>query len=120
MIALPGTNGFVGEFLILLGTWKANKIAAGVAGLGVILGAVYMLLMVQKMMFGKVTHEVNRTLKDLSFREIAVLLPLLVAAIGMEILPNFFFEKMNVSINHFIQRSTSAVSFTAASFPIKK
>ena len=66
-IAVPGTNGFVGEFLVLLGTFKSNlPLWFGViAGTGVILGAAYMLWMVQKVFFGQVTHQENLGLQDL-------------------------------------------------------
>ena len=64
-IALPGTNGFVGEFLILLGAFKANVVYGILATTGVVLGAVYMLWMFQRVMFGVVTKEENRNLKDL-------------------------------------------------------
>src|SRR5499433_3614125 len=77
-VGLPGTNGFVGEFLVLLGAFRANPWWAAVAATGVILSAVYMLWMFQRVMFGPVTHEENRTLKDLSVRERLVFAPLLI------------------------------------------
>ena len=64
-IALPGTNGFVGEFLILLGAFKSNMVYGVLATTGVVLGAVYMLWMFQRVMFGVVTKEENKKLKDL-------------------------------------------------------
>ena len=105
-IALPGTNGFVGEFLILLGTWNANRGLAIVSALGVIFGAVYMLWMFQRVMFGPLNNEENKKLTDLNAREIVVLLPLIVAIFGMGIYPNFFFEKLGPSVDRFIARST--------------
>jgi NADH-quinone oxidoreductase subunit M len=104
-VALPGTNGFIGEFLILLGTWQSSRVLAAVASLGVIFGAVYMLWMFQRVMFGPITHEENRKLKDLNTREIFVLAPLIVAVFAMGVFPNFFFEKMEPSINRFLARS---------------
>ncbi len=68
-VALPGTNGFVGEFLILMGAFKNNVVYGTLATTGVILGAVYMLWMFQRVMFGVVTKEENRNLKDLDGRE---------------------------------------------------
>jgi NADH-quinone oxidoreductase subunit M len=115
-VALPGTNGFVGEFLILLGTWKANPGVAAVSALGVIFGAVYMLWMFQRVMFGPVKNEENRHLKDLSGREIAVLLPLIVAVFAMGVFPNFFFQKMEPSIARFVNRSKAAPTETAVAF----
>ncbi len=104
-IALPGTNGFIGEFLILLGTWKTNPGLAVLATTGVIFGAVYMLWMFQRVMFGPITKEENKTLKDLSLRESLVMAPLLIAMIVMGIVPNFFFEKMEPSIAKLLARS---------------
>jgi NADH-quinone oxidoreductase subunit M len=110
-VALPGTNGFIGEFLILLGAWKASPGLTTIASLGAIFGAVYMLWMFQRVMFGPVTHEENKKLKDLSWREITVLAPLIVAIFAMGIFPNFFFDKLTPSINRFLERS-GGVSIT--------
>src|ERR1051326_5229153 len=77
-IGLPGLNGFVGEFLVLLGTFGANRIRASVAAIGVILSAVYMLWMYQRVMLGKIENERNKPLLDLVGREYAMLIPLLV------------------------------------------
>lgn len=107
-VALPGTNGFVGEFLILLGTWKTAPLLAGIAALGVVFGAVYMLWMFQRVMFGPVTHEENKRLKDLSPREILTLAPLLIAIFWMGIAPNFFFEKLTPSLERVLNRVTAA------------
>jgi NADH-quinone oxidoreductase subunit M len=104
-VALPGTNGFVGEFLILLGTWKTSPWTAVIAGTGVIFGAVYMLWMFQRVMFGPLKNPENETLKDLSFREVLVLLPLLVMAVWMGIKPNLFFNKMDASVAAFLDRA---------------
>lgn len=105
-VALPGTNGFVGEFLILLGTWKTSPVIAAVGGLGVIFGAVYMLWMFQRVMFGKVTQPKNEGLKDLSFRERMVVAPFIIAIFVMGIYPNFFFRKMEPSVQRFLTRVT--------------
>jgi len=104
-VALPGTNGFVGEFLILLGTWKANPGLAVIATTGVIFGAVYMLWMFQRVMFGPITKDENKKLKDLSPREIFVLAPLMVAIVVMGVMPNFFFSKMENSVTKLLERT---------------
>jgi NADH-quinone oxidoreductase subunit M len=104
-VALPGTNGFVGEFLILLGSWKTSPGLTAIATTGVIFGAVYMLWMFQRVMFGPITNEENKHLKDLTFREMAVLAPLIGAIFFMGIYPNFFFEKLTPSIDRFMVRS---------------
>ena len=84
-VGLPGLNGFIGEFTILLGAFNSTVLAspwfAGVATLGVILAAVYLLHMFQKLFLGPVTHEENLKLKDVSVREILVLAPILAPGI---------------------------------------
>ncbi len=106
-VALPGTNGFIGEFMILLGSWKTNQGLAVISALGVVFGAVYMLWMFQRVMFGPVTNPENKKLKDLSFREVVVLLPLIFMVFFMGVAPNFFFQKMEPSIQRFLNRSTA-------------
>ncbi|MGK5088162.1 NADH-quinone oxidoreductase subunit M [Bdellovibrionota bacterium FG-2] len=112
-IALPGTNGFIGEFMILLGSWRANQTLTIVACLGVILGAVYMLWMFQRVMFGPIKKKENEQLKDLSFREILVLAPLVVAIFVMGFFPNYFFSKTQPSIERFLSRSGAKSQATA-------
>jgi NADH-quinone oxidoreductase subunit M len=116
-IALPGTNGFVGEFLVLLGSWQTNKTLTALSALGVIFGAVYMLWMFQRVMFGPVKHQENENLKDLSFREVMVLAPLLFAIFAMGIFPNFFFEKMEPSVEKLLNRSSSGLSTQPSAVP---
>ncbi|MCG8603574.1 NADH-quinone oxidoreductase subunit M [bacterium] len=101
-IGLPGLNGFVGEFLILVGTFLKSKLTGVLAATGVILAAVYMLTMFQRVMFGKLENEANRKLVDLSGREIAVLVPIVVVIIFIGVYPNAFLRKMEPSINHLI------------------
>ncbi|MEW6056567.1 MAG: NADH-quinone oxidoreductase subunit M [Bdellovibrionota bacterium] len=103
-IALPGTNGFVGEFLILMGAYQTNKVLAVVAGTGVIFGAVYMLWMFQRVMFGPVKNNENKHLKDLSLREICVMAPIIAAIFIMGIFPNIFLSKMDASIKAFLSQ----------------
>jgi NADH-quinone oxidoreductase subunit M len=101
-IALPGTNGFVGEFLILLGAFKANPVYGIVGATGVILAAAYMLWMFQRVMFGAITHEENRGLKDLNLREIVTLVPIIIMIIWMGVFPQFFFKRMELSVQHYL------------------
>jgi NADH-quinone oxidoreductase subunit M len=112
-VALPGTNGFVGEFLILLGAWQTNPGLTAISALGVIFGAVYMLWMFQRVMFGPITHKDNEELTDLTGRELAVLAPLIVAIFAMGIFPNFFFEKLEPSVGRFLARSGVKAAPTA-------
>jgi len=101
-VGLPGLVGFVGEFLILVGTYTHGGLVLHdvgvlmiVAALGVVLGAVYLLHLFQKMMFGKVTHEQNAGLKDLSVREALVFVPVLLLIVGMGLYPKPFIERID-------------------------
>jgi NADH-quinone oxidoreductase subunit M len=102
-IGLPGLNGFVGEFLILLGTFKVFPWYAVLAASGVIFAAVYMLWMFQRVMFGEVTNPKNLGLPDLTAREIVVLMPLLVFVVWIGVYPNTFLRPMEPSVKNFIQ-----------------
>ena len=101
-IGLPGLNGFVGEFLILLGAFKTNIVYSTIAATGVIFAACYMLWMFQRVMFGKVENEKNRTLKDLSPREIAIFAPLILFIVWIGVYPNTFLEKTKATTENFI------------------
>jgi NADH-quinone oxidoreductase subunit M len=103
-VGLPGLNGFVGEFLILLGTFKASKLAAAIGVSGVIFGAVYMLWMFQRVMFGPLDKPANKTLTDLTPREIVVFVPLLVMMFVMGVYPQPFLSRMEPSVKAFVQR----------------
>jgi NADH-quinone oxidoreductase subunit M len=107
-VGLPGTNGFVGEFLILLGAFESNLRWFAVFGTtGVILAAVYMLWMFQRVMVGELKNPANEKLKDLSAREVVVMLPLLLFVFWIGIYPNTFFEKMNPSLENLIDQVKS-------------
>jgi NADH-quinone oxidoreductase subunit M len=101
-IALPGTNGFVGEFLILFGAFKAHPWYGVIATAGVILGAVYMLWMFQRVMFGEVTHDENKGLQDLNGREIGILTCMVILILVMGIYPKPFFAKMNATVESYL------------------
>jgi NADH-quinone oxidoreductase subunit M len=103
-IGLPGMNGFIGEFLIMLGAFKWDPRFVVVAALGVILSAVYMLWMFQRVFYGKITNSHNADLKDLSFREWAIIGPLAAAAIGMGVAPNVFLKPMEPAIQRLVDR----------------
>ena len=105
-IAVPMTNGFIGEFLILLGTFSVSK-ALGVAAVtGVILGAAYMLWMVKRVFFGpagELVADEKHPLHDLSMREIAVMIPLVVMIFWMGLKPGHFLDWSRASIDHFLE-----------------
>jgi NADH-quinone oxidoreductase subunit M len=104
-IGLPGTNGFVGEFLILMGAFESElRWFAVFATSGVIFAAVYMLWMFQRVMFGELDNPANQKLKDLNAREIALMLPLLLFVFWIGVYPNTFFEKMNPALDNMIQQ----------------
>ena len=99
-VGLPSTNGFVGEFMVITGTYASTKLghfsgvqAAG-AAIGVILGAVYMLMVVQKMFFGPVTKKENAGLPDLSARELVSLAPLAMLIFVVGLFPNIFLSQI--------------------------
>jgi NADH-quinone oxidoreductase subunit M len=98
-IGLPMLNGFVGEFLILLGAFNANVTFAVVATSGVILSAVYMLWMYQRVIFGEVTNPKNKQLVDLDLREKLILFPLVALIFWMGIYSESFLRKMDTSVN---------------------
>jgi NADH-quinone oxidoreductase subunit M len=97
-IGLPGTNGFIGEFLILLGAFKAHWIYAAFGVLGVILGAAYLLWFYERAIFGKVINPANQSLRDLSGRELAVALPLVVLIFWIGLYPSPFLHRINGSV----------------------
>ena len=103
-IGLPGLNGFVGEFLVLLGAFQAEPLWAVVAGLGVILAAVYMLWMFQRVMFGEVDKEENRGLKDLNLREAALLLVMVFFIIQFGVYPKPYIDRIEPSLKLVLKR----------------
>lgn len=118
-IGLPFLNGFVGEFLIMVGMWKStiltitadanwNYIATMLAGTGVIFAAVYLLWMIQRVFFGKITNEKNRSLSDLSWREIGLIAPLLFLMVYMGVYPRPFLDRSEESVRAIQERVNPA------------
>lgn len=108
-IAVPLTNGFIGEFLILFGVYQAVPALAYVSVLGVILGAAYMLWMVKKVFFGATGSviEKNKTMPDLNIREWLGLAPLLLFIFWMGIFPNHFLNYSNASLSHLVENKAN-------------
>jgi NADH-quinone oxidoreductase subunit M len=111
-IGLPGTNGFVGEFLILSGTWLSRLRAPGwyaaFGATGVVLGAVYMLVLVQKVFFGKITNPENRHLPDFSVREAFVITPVILLIVVMGLAPQPFLVQAKPSVDRLLARMQAA------------
>ncbi len=96
---LPGLNGFVGEFLILLGTFEKNPVAASLGALGVILGAVYLLVLYQRLMFGPPRSDADRRTPDLGAREYAYFAPVIVLMVMMGLFPAPFLARIGVAVD---------------------
>jgi len=107
-IAVPGFNGFVGEFLILMGSWSFNWKLVACASLGVILAAAYILWMVQRVLYGTVTNPHNATLHDLTPRELVVLVPLLALSLFMGVASPLFTRAMEPAVQTVVQRVKGA------------
>ena len=111
-VGLPGLNGFVGEFLILLGAFKSSFLGtrwyAVVAGSGVILAAVYLLWSYQRVFFGRLENPDNKGLKDLSLREWAVLLPVIVFIVWIGVFPKTFLDKSALAVRQVVHQIEEA------------
>jgi len=102
-IGLPGTNGFVGEFLVLIGAFESQlRWWTIIASSGVILSAVYMLWMFQRVMFGELDNPKNQKLSDLNAREVAIMVPLIVLIFVMGLYPKPFIDKMDPAIKKLV------------------
>jgi NADH-quinone oxidoreductase subunit M len=116
-IGLPGLNGFVGEFLIMLGAFRWNPAFVVGAGLGVILSAVYMLWMFQRVYYGKVTHPENATLPDLLPHEWASVIPLCAIALVMGVFPTVFLKPMEPSVTRVVERLQNTQTLRVENVP---
>ena len=102
-IGLPGLNGFVGEFLILKGSFTANPLFGALAATGVILGAVYMLMLCRRFLFGPVIHQENAQLPDVSTREVIYLVPLVVMMVWIGLFSKSFTDLISPTVHHYLQ-----------------
>ena len=109
-IGLPGTSGFVGEFLALLGTFETHPWMGGIASLGVIFAAYYMLPMVQRIFFNGLVKEENCRVPDLSRRELSILVPLVALMLWIGVQPTPFLRRMGPSIEAVLERMESGGS----------
>jgi len=116
-VAVPGTNGFVGEIMVLIGAFRSFPVFAVIATSGAILGAMYMLWMYQRVMFCPLDNPENQKLKDLNLREIITLLPLAVLVFVMGFFPGLFLRKMDASVEHFLKVFNQRYEASAARHP---
>src|SRR5437867_2160284 len=113
-IGLPATNGFVGEFLVLLGTFRTYPLPATIATAGVVVAAMYLVPALQRVLFTPLDKRVNETLPDLSLRELAVLVPLLAGILWIGVYPKPILQRMEPSARELIQSvRLNAAVFTA-------
>jgi NADH-quinone oxidoreductase subunit M len=114
-IGLPGLNGFIGEFLILLGAFTVKPGWTAAAATGVILGAIYMLWMFRRVFFGPVTHPENQKLVDLNSRELIILVPVIVLIVIMGVYPQPFLSRMKPSVDVTLHRILGSQAAPVAS-----
>lgn len=103
-IGLPLTIGFVGEFLSLLGIFKTNAVFAFFGGIGIIVGAIYMLSLYRRVFFGECKNERNLALKDLNFKELIAIVPLCLLVIALGVYPNFLLKPIDISTQNIISK----------------
>lgn len=104
-VGLPATSGFVGEFLILLGAFKANTYVAFGAATGVVLGAAYALWLYKRVMFGEITNDEVKTMPDVSAREMLIFIPLLVVVLWIGLYPKPYLHAMEASVKQLIEQT---------------
>jgi NADH-quinone oxidoreductase subunit M len=111
-MGLPGTSGFIGEFLVIIGSLQVNFWLALLGGMGMILGAAYMLYLYRQVIFGRITHADLRSILDLSPREWAVFAPLIVLTLWMGVYPSSFTSYFDATVGAMVQHHTAALAAT--------
>ncbi len=109
-VGLPGTSGFVGEFLVLVGAFQVNVWVALLATTGIILGAAYMLWMYRRVIFGKLEKENLKTILDLNPREVLVFAPLVLLTLWMGLWPGPFLDVMDATVANLIEQHRTAMT----------
>ena len=109
-VGLPGTSGFVGEFLVLVGVFQVNTWVAALIATGMILGAAYMLWLYRRVIFGVIEKEELKSIVDLSRREIAVFAPLIFVAIFFGFYPAPWLDVMHASVANLLEQYQAAVA----------
>jgi NADH-quinone oxidoreductase subunit M len=113
-VGLPGTSGFVGEFLSLLGAFQVDTIVAAAAATGLILGAAYMLMLYRRMMFGEAKNKDAAAMHDMNPRELWILLPLVALVLYLGVVPNAVLDKISPSVEKLISQHESGLIKTKA------
>jgi NADH-quinone oxidoreductase subunit M len=110
-LGLPGTSGFVGEFLVLVGVFQVNIFVAAIASLGIILAAAYMLWLYKRVIFGKIASSEIKEMKDLNIIEIYIFTSLVFLTIFFGVYPEPLFNTIDVSINNLIDAYKTDLNF---------
>ena len=119
-VGLPGTSGFVGEFLVLFGSFQANPWVSLLATSGVVLGATYMLFLYRRVVFGELKHDDLKDILDLDKREVIIFVPLVLVVIWMGVYPHSFLGLMDASVENLLQNVKTAICAKAgACLPAK-
>ncbi|HIC79541.1 MAG TPA: NADH-quinone oxidoreductase subunit M, partial [Kiloniellaceae bacterium] len=109
-VGLPGTSGFVGEFLVLVGAFQVNTWVALLAATGMVLGAAYMLYLYRRIIFGKITKDDLKSILDMDWREKAVFAPLVILVLWMGIYPASFIDVMAPSVERLVENYQLALA----------
>lgn len=126
-VGLPGTSGFIGEFLTLLGAYQANTVIAAIATTGIILGAAYMLVLYRRVVFGEQKNSDAAQLEDVNKRELLIFIPLIIAVLWLGVAPSYVMDRVSpsaqkllVDYNHNIGRETPALTAVSGGLKTRK
>ena len=108
-VGLPGTSGFVGEILVLFGAYQLSSWVAFIAAIGVVLGAAYMLYLYRRVIFGELEKDDLKPLLDISAREIAIFVPLIIVVFWMGVYPSTFLDVIHVTVNNLVEQYNTAI-----------
>jgi NADH-quinone oxidoreductase subunit M len=106
--ALPGLNGFIGEYLILKGAFDVSPVLATLGVLGVIFGSIYLLMATRKVLFGPLNKRANRELSDLNLREVGLMIPVVVFIVWIGVAPTPFLEQSQPAVDRVVRRCQEA------------
>ncbi len=109
-VGLPGTSGFVGEFLVIMGTFKVNTWVAALMATGVILGAAYMLFLYRRIIFGALVKDELKAMLDMNKREIGMFVPLVILVLWMGIYPSSFLDRISTSVDNLVTNYVAALN----------